>query len=238
MLKQVEYGCFQGRYWRGIALFPVNRQWRINFRTDFSVKDEIKEFCQARGGNWDAVERCWYVPFSNSHLKDGSVKRWLAEGIELFGSGMKIGADIEWLITPNAPANLEKGFQKLFQKLNRPVLTVLGGGEEKETPTIPEQVCNALNLSLPLRQLFFRAYENKQDPAELGKVVENFYGSIKDAHNIAYGLVVAYFLDGSHPDELDAFVAASEVPALASLIAGKTPSCEWTEEDERNFNGQ
>lgn len=37
-------------------------KWILGIAADFECKDELKEFCKQRGGNWDFVNKFWYFP--------------------------------------------------------------------------------------------------------------------------------------------------------------------------------
>jgi hypothetical protein len=92
----------QSRNYRGLVLSRISVRQRngafastnvIGLCTEFSAKDEVKAFCQERGGNWDGIERMWFVPLAGSSTKE-ILESFLAiaqEAIAAFGQSMSMG---------------------------------------------------------------------------------------------------------------------------------------------------
>jgi hypothetical protein len=90
----------KGRGFRGIVLDRVvtrNRKndlketWVIGYCTDFEGRDEVKEFCQQRGGNWDAHERMWLIPLEPGDKMMNIFWDLSQEAIASFGEYMQMG---------------------------------------------------------------------------------------------------------------------------------------------------
>lgn len=215
-IKNVSPDCFQGRHWRGICIATIGGQFRINFKTTFDYKDEVKEFCKNHGGTWDAVNRCWFVPVSDSKqkIKDGTVAEWIASAISAFGEGMKIGSDIEWCIAGGQShvAMIEK---LCFKQTKKQALTVIEGGKKDGLAIV---LANSKLKGYEVAILEC-AYKKNQDVYEFARelVEDEDMGS-----QLADCLHVAYYLDGKCPDEdvLDIFAAAENSgQSLSHLVA-------------------
>lgn len=216
-IKNVSPESFQGKYWRGICIATVGGVFRLNFKTTFDYKDEVKQFCKERGGTWDAVTRCWFVPIDKQKLQDGTVNQWVATAIADFGEGMKIGSEIEWCLAGNQDA--VPMFEKAcFKQAKKQTLSIVDGGRKNGL----QQVLSVSKFTKRQTKLISDAYQNNQDYLEFAR-------ELTDVHDmgtqLADALHVAYYLDGKikSKDEyaiLEIFAACenSEQPLL-NLIA-------------------
>lgn len=204
MLKKVSFDCFHGRYWRGVAMFSVPREFRLCFKGLFDWKDEMKSFCKQYGGTWDAVNRCWFVPVSN--LKE--LPQLINAAIEAFGDALKIGSDIEWCLHPskNGDERLERFLE---QRLKSSHLKVVNGGESSI-----EKIAVSAKLTDKEKELIVKSDSR------------GFARKLADWHNFdaARACMVAdcqtlyLFLEGkSDIDKMDAVAAAfnAGIPELA-----------------------
>lgn len=216
-IKNVSPLSFQGQYWRGICLATIAGQFRINFKTTFDYKDEVKKFCKERGGNWDAVTRCWFVPIDKQKLSDGTANEWMATAIAEFGEGMKIGGDIEWCLAGNQDA--VPMFEKAcFKQAKKQALSVVKGGRKNGL----EQVLSVSKVTSRQAKLLTDAYQSNQDYLEFARELTEYYDMGTELANMLH---VAYYLDGKikSKDEyamLDIFAACENSgQPLLELIA-------------------
>jgi len=212
-IKNVSPDCFQGQYWRGICIATVGGVFRLNFKTTFNYKEEVKQFCKERSGTWDAVTRCWFVPIDKQKLQDGTVNEWVATAIAEFGEGMKIGANIEWCLAGNQDA-IPMFEKTCFKQAKKQTLSVVNGGRKSGL----EQVVDASKFSKREAELIKSAYQSGQDYLEFARELTELHDM---GTQLADALHVAYFLDGKiKEDILEVFAACenSEQPLL-NLIA-------------------
>ena len=212
-IKNVSAESFQGQYWRGICIATIGGVFRLNFKTTFEYKDEVKQFCKERGGAWDVVSRCWFVPIDKQKLQDGTVNGWVATAIAEFGEGMKIGGDIEWCLAGNQDA--VPMFEKAcFKQAKKQALSVVEGGRKSGL----EQVLNASKFNKRETELIKSAYQSNQDYMEFAQELTEIHGH---GTQLADALHVSYFLDGRLDEYiLDVFAACENSGQyLLDLIA-------------------